>query len=347
LWPGGFLTVELEGDWSKSVNGNTGALMPANTNQLFPLPIGNNVALPALNFAQFLSPYFGVTAGKFATITSTSGDMNEFAHGKGDTQFFNTAFNINPVALFVPYSTLGAGVIALPTGDPKQAFVNFLVLSAEGKASTTGFDNLNGAIFAGGGRLRTGFFGLTGHQSLAAAYSNKSYTSLDQRLSFIIDNQALAKHDDTWAVFYNFDHYIYQPKEGVDQGVGLFGRFGAGEGDPIPTKYFYSAGVGGKGLIPGRSLDQFGIGYFYSSNENITLQRPLVTTSALQDAWGFEAYYNLALTPWMLITPDIQVIGPTQKQQISVSQGPLGGPKINKEFIDNAVVLGFRLQLLL
>src|SRR5262245_29529653 len=43
LWPGGFLTAELEGNWSNSVNGKTGALMAANTNQLFPLPSGNNV----------------------------------------------------------------------------------------------------------------------------------------------------------------------------------------------------------------------------------------------------------------------------------------------------------------
>ena len=58
------MTVELEGNWSDSVNGKTGALVPVNTNQLFPLPTGNNVALPAWNFAQFLSRYAGVTVGK-------------------------------------------------------------------------------------------------------------------------------------------------------------------------------------------------------------------------------------------------------------------------------------------
>ena len=344
LWPGGFLTAELEGNWANSVNGRTGSLSPVNTNQLFPLPTGDNVALPDLSYAQFLSHYVGVAAGKFQTITN--GDDNEFAHGKGDTQFFNSAFNINPVTLFVPYSTLGAGVIALPTADPKQAVVSFLVISAKGKASTTGFDDLEGAIFAGSGRVRTDFFGLTGHQLVGGLYSNKSYTSLDQRLGFVIQNQALAKHDDTWAVYYNFDQFVYQPKKDVDQGVGLFGRFGAGKGDPIPSQYFYSAGVGGKGLLPGRSLDQCGIGYYYSSNNNLTFQRPRVTNSFLRDEWGLEAYYNLALTPWLLITPDIQVIGPTQKQQITVSQGPLGGPRIDKQFIGDAVVLGFRGQLI-
>jgi porin len=72
LWPGGFFTVELEGNWSDSVNGKTGALMPVNTNQLFPLPVGTNVALPAWSFAQFVSPYGGVTFGKFQTISGTT-----------------------------------------------------------------------------------------------------------------------------------------------------------------------------------------------------------------------------------------------------------------------------------
>jgi porin len=83
LWPGGFLTAELEGNFGKGVNQRNGGLMPANTNQMFPVPAKEGVTLPALNFAQFLSEYTGVVVGK---IDTTSGDMNEFAHGKGDTQ---------------------------------------------------------------------------------------------------------------------------------------------------------------------------------------------------------------------------------------------------------------------
>ena len=99
---------ELEGNWASSVNPSTGALMPVNTSQIFPLPPGDIFGVQAWNFAQFLSPYFGLTLGKFATVTNTSGDMNEFAHGKGATQFMNMAFNFNPLMAFtVPYSTLG------------------------------------------------------------------------------------------------------------------------------------------------------------------------------------------------------------------------------------------------
>lgn len=341
LWPGGFLTVELESNWSSSVNGKTGALSPVNTNQLFPIPGGDNVALPNLTFAQFLSHYVGVIAGKVQTVSNS--DSNTFAHGtgiahgKGDTQFFNLAFNINPVALVVPYSTLAAGAIVLPTADPDEAVVSLLALSATGKASTSGFDNLNGAIFAGEGRVRTGFFGLTGHQLLGAFYSNRSYTSIDQRLGFVIQNRALAKKDGTWAMYYNFDQFLYETDKAAGRGIGLFGRFGASEGNPVPVQYFYSAGVGAKGLIPGRDLDQFGLGYYYSSINNPTFQVPIVgVRSFLRDEWGFEAYYNVALTPWLLLSPDVQVVGPAQKVQIISLR--------DRRSVGTATVLGLRLQ---
>lgn len=69
LWPGGFATVEFESNWSSSVNGKTGALNPANTSQLFPVPGGEHVALPQLSFAQFVSPYAGAIIGKLDTMS--------------------------------------------------------------------------------------------------------------------------------------------------------------------------------------------------------------------------------------------------------------------------------------
>jgi len=336
LWPGGFLVAELEGNWSNAVNGKTGALVPVNSNQLFPLPTGDNVALPQLVYAQFLSHYAGAALGKFDTM---SGDANEFAHGKGDTQFLNLAFNVNPALLLVPYSTLGGGAIILPTADPNEAIVNFLVLSATGKASTDGFDSINGALFTGEGRVRTHFFERTGHQLVGALYSNKDYTSVDQRLGFVVENRALAKQDGSWAVYYNFDQFLYETDQEAGHGVGLFGRFAATEGNPIPIQYFYSLGIGGKGLMESRPNDQFGLGYYYSSINNPEVQTRFFTRSFLRDEWGFEAYYNIALTPWLLVTPDVQVIGPSQKKQ------PLTSLPRNRESIGTATVLGLRWQV--
>jgi porin len=335
LWPGGFLTIELEGNWSRGVNRNTGALVPVNTNQLFPVPVGDNIALPAWNFAQFLSRYAGVTFGKLET---SGGDMNEFAHGKGDVQFFNTAFQLNPAILSVPYSTLGAGLILLPTADPNQALVTVPVVSATGDASTTGFDDLDGPILAPEARVRTNFFRLTGHQLIGGLYSWKRYTSIDQRLGFVIADRALVAKQDTWAVYYNFDQYLYQPDKQKDQGFGVFGRFAASEGDPVPVEFFYSLGLGAKGPFQGRPYDQCGIGYYYSSINNPTLVTPFTTRKFLRDEWGFEAYYNVALTQWLRLTPDIQVIGPAQRREFE-------NLRVSKH-IDTATVLGIRGQII-
>ncbi len=107
LWPGGFLMVEVEGNFGNDVNFDTGALIPVNGSQFFPVSGSNQSNIPALIITQFFSEYAGVFVGKMDT---TTGDANEFAHGKGDTQFFNLALNFNPVAgLAAPYSTLGAG----------------------------------------------------------------------------------------------------------------------------------------------------------------------------------------------------------------------------------------------
>ena len=56
----------------------------------------------------------------------------------------------------------------------------------------------------------------------------------------------------------------------------------------------------------------------------------------MRDEWGFEAYYKVALTPWLLLTPDIQVVGPAQIREA-----------VTRKAVGLATVLGFRLQLVL
>jgi porin len=339
LWPGGFLTAELEGNWGHGVNGYGGALVPVNTNQICPVPAQDGVALTALNFAQFLSEYAGVIVGKMDT---TSGDMNSFAHGKGDSQFMNTAFNLNP-ALFiaVPYSTLGAGVIILPNKDPNAAIITLTVISAVGKASTSGFDELYGEklTYNAEGRVRTDIFGLTGHQLVGLLYSNRDFTSMDQRLTLERGSNSIATKTDSWAVYYNFDQYLYEPVKGSGKGFGVFGRFAATDGNPNLMHYFVSLGVSGKGLMAGRPHDCFGVGWYYIDIKSPTFTGPLASRAFLRDEQGIEAYYSVALTPWALLTPNIQYIHGVQKQTVALLPA-------NRRDIDDATILGLRLKLI-
>lgn len=326
LWPGGFFTLEAEGNWGSKVNGDAGAILPVDSNDIYPLTGKNDpIDLPNVSYAQFVSPHLGFFVGKVATITSTSGDMNEFAHGKGDDNFLNMAFNFNPVVALVPYSTLAAGVVILPGKTPDDAIVTLNVLDAEGDPGTTGFNTAfkGGTIYSAEGRVRTDFFGKTGHQLLGGVYSDKLYTSLNQDFRFIVENRALRANSGAWSAYYNFDQYLYEPVKGSGKGVGVFGRFGAADDAVLPMKFFWSVGIGGRGVIPGRPNDNFGIGYY----DMITSNASAPSRIGLHDEWGVEAFYNVAVTPWAQFTVDLQYVEGARPRA------------------DDALVLGARLKL--
>ena len=342
LWPGGFFMLEVEGNYGNDVNSDTGALMAVDSNRLYPLPGEERLAIPAVSVTQFFSNYFGVVAGKLDT---TSGDANEFAHGKGDKQFLNLALNFIPVAaLAAPTSTLGVGILVSPVKDFNSAVVNVMAISSDGKATTSGFDKLfeGNTTYAAEGRVKTDFFGLTGHQLAGVMYSTKDFAALEQDLRIIIPTGAIEKKDGSWCVYYNFDQYIYEPKKGSGRGIGVFGRIGISDGNPNPMRSFFSVGIGGKGVAAGRPLDGFGLGSYYIDVSNPKFTGPLGTREFLRDEYGVEAYYNVAVTPWMRLSPDIQFVRPAQKKKF-VGPDILTASTVD---VDMATVIGLRLQLI-
>ena len=65
----------------------------------------------------------------------------------------------------------------------------------------------------------------------------------------------------------------------------------------------------------------------------------------LRDEYGFEAFYNIAITPWLQLTPDIQVVRGAQKDRIIIRR-PLGIPFIaDRKSIGTATILGLRLHM--
>jgi porin len=325
LMPGGYLTLEGEGNYGEFVGApQTGAILPADNNQLFPGTNGPQFDLSSVMYMQFVSHNLGFFVGK---IDATSGDANAFAHSKGERQFLNTAFGFNPIiSVAAPAYALGAGMVIVPTGNPHEFIITASVMDMEGQASTAGFDTAfkGGTSFTAEGRYTTHFFGLTGHQLLGGMYSDRRYTSLDQNLrNFIIPGLPIQQASGSWAGYYNFDQYVYQPDPKSDMGLGIFGRFGISDGEANPIKYSASVGLSGKGLIPGRKNDQFGIGYFRLCRAD----SPVLDTLGFRESQGLETYYEIAITPCIFLTPDFQVIEPSQKH------------------VDTSCVLGLRLTV--
>jgi arylsulfatase A-like enzyme len=136
---------------------------------------------------------------------------------------------------------------------------------------------------------------------------------------------------------YSFDQYFWQPKGDPKRGVGIFFTFGATDGNPNPIQYSYSMGIGGNGVIPGRPDDNFGVGWAhtdFSSHFVPFLRQQLHLGLAHEDA--IEMYYNVALTPWLNVTADLQIINPGLKKTLD-SAGRLRD-------VDTAVVAGLRLR---
>jgi len=315
LWPGGFLKVRGMTGFRNSINSKAGSILPVNSNALFPTPDGKDSTLTDFLFTQFLSRNFGLFVGKMNTLT---GDANEFAHDY-NTQFLNTAFLVNPVTFrTVPYSGVGTGVLYLN----EVMTYDFLVIDTEGSATKSGSGTVfhNGTTVASALRFKTCIAGLPGHQLFGGTWSNKKFNDLNQDRRLILSNVLLPNrgiplktYKDSWCFYYNMDHYLYLKEGTADQGLGVFARYGVSDGKANPIKYFASFGIGGKGLISGRSQDTFGVGYYHAWFSN---QLPDVVYNRFLhgNEQGVDLYYNVALTPWMHLTPDLQIIEPGLKR---------------------------------
>src|SRR5262249_21160906 len=147
LWPGGFFEIKAITTYGTYANNEAGGTVPVNILGLLPEPRQDTTtALMNLTFAQFLSPKFGIFAGKGYTL---GGDDNPSAQ-TWTPKFLNTAMTLNIVLDFVPFSASGGGFIFIPwkgsiftvpvidpegevtQNDIPKAFENGVFVNAEG-----------------------------------------------------------------------------------------------------------------------------------------------------------------------------------------------------------------------
>jgi len=363
LWPGGFFQAQGMTNYGLYVNEASGAVIPPNLISI--LPAGPDVSgLMNLTFMQFLSKKFGVFAGKASGL---GGDDNAFAHDY-HSQFLNSGLNFNMALDLFPFTSYGGGIVVLPWDG---AIISASVLDPSGSATNNDISEAfeDGVLLATETRIEVSPFGKTGHQLVGFAWSNKERVSLEQdpaniargllserfpRLQdpgpilerilrrnlpgLLVPVQPLSTDDSTWTVYYNFDQFVWNPDGKSDRGVGIFARFGAADPKTSPVQYACNFGVGGKGVVPGRPDDQFGIGWSglaVSNDYAAFLRRALDLGLTYENA--FEVYYDAALTRSIGATLDVQVIDPGLRKKLD-SGGNLVG-------MNPSVVLGLRIYV--
>ncbi len=364
LWPGGFLNVSVDTSFGSAIFDHAGAIVAVNTAALIPQPNDQTTALMNATFMQFLSEKFGLMLSKFNTFAI---GYQEF-YGNYNTQFLNAAFAFPMTLVQAPFSAFGGGVIALPTED---ITLSVLALGADGTATNNNVGDAfsNGAFVMGSGAVTIKPFGLVGHQNVGFSWSNKERFSLEQDPSNIalillqdrfprlgdpgpILEQILARffpgllvptvpanrESSTWSAYYAFDQYVWQPAGDPKHGIGVFFSAGTSDGNPNPIKYAFIAGLGGKG-VPGRNDDSYGVGFArtqFSSAFVPFLRERLGLGLDHEDS--FEVYYNLALTGWLNLTADLQVVDPGLKKALNSS----GLGLMN---VDTATIAGIRFRI--
>jgi porin len=95
-------------------------------------------------------------------------------------------------------------------------------------------------------------------------------------------------------------------------------------------------GIGGNGVVPGRPNDNFGLGWAHTdfSSQFVPFLREQLHVG-LDHEDAIEMYYNAAVTPWLNVTANLQIINPGLKKTLG-SDGRLRD-------VDTAVVAGLRL----
>lgn len=362
LWPGGFFKAQTVTSFGHNVMPNTGAMVPANITWMLPT-IERDTGLQELTYTQFLSQHFGVFLGKINSIAPTN-----VLHGDYNTGFLNTALNFPLACAMVPLSAYGVGALYLPSHDVTLAA---MVLDPNG---TIEKDNLgdafnNGVMALGSADLKVKPFGLPGHQNLTFAWSNKDRTSLIQDPSniarlllterypllgdpgpilieilkehapwLLVPVEPLNEKNETWAAVYSFEQFLWQPTGDHRRGIGMFFSVGVSDGNPNPVKYSYSLGLVGKGVVPCRPRDDFGIGWArteFSDDFVPYLRHKYDLGLDREDA--VELYYNVAVTPWLNVSPNFQVIFPA----LNKTQGAGG----NFKSLDNIYMVGVRVGI--
>ena len=312
LWPGGLFKVHGQTEFGRGVNRKVGALLPVNYQALIPVPgEPGETTLSEVYLMQALSKYLVVTAGKWNP--QTFGDTNVFANNQ-QSQFLNTGLVNNPVLFpFLPYTTIGALLAIMPLGTDDLVIGPFIG-GTTGAANQTGFNTWleqpYGTTVGGEVDVKVRPFELPGNIRLGGVWSNKHFLDLAQDRRLLLEDLILDRPPETvdgsYALYGNFDQYFYMEDEETKQGLGLFWRLGFAPQRTNVVNWFYSLGVGGKGVVPRRDDDTCGVGYYFTEVSNDFTKGPILPN--LNPEQGIELFYNIQITPWMRLTPDLQCI---------------------------------------
>ncbi|NLX13499.1 MAG: carbohydrate porin [Phycisphaerales bacterium] len=128
----------------------------------------------------------------------------------------------------------------------------------------------------------------------------------------------------------SLDQLIFKENDNPSdkQGLGAFFRYGYAHGDINRINHFWSTGLQYQGLIPTRDEDLLGFGVAQSIASR---QLRSEINSRTDRETVYELYYAFKVTPWCVITPDVQFITNPEANK-DARDSVVGGVRIRIDF---------------
>ena len=321
LWPGFHVNMQYEHYLGESINRKDFALIPVNTALAYLSGDGYQSAL-SLSITQDFDEHVSVSAGKFNMMTLAS--QTPLIGGGGIDTFMNRAFALpstgvgytaargapgDRVVISAPYTLGGAvtfktapAILTLAIIDPRSAIDPAVIEHPFEK----------GRAWGASLTVPTEVFGLRGFQTIRGAYSDAYGIDLDAIAGLRPPplTSSVSLKQGYWFTSYAVQQNLVQSDANPAVGWGLFTLVTLSDGNPDPVKWSALAGLAGNNLMDGRENDRWGFGFFQYGFSEPLLDGLATLGFSRRDESGLEAFYNFAITPWLRLSADLQVIDP-------------------------------------
>jgi porin len=298
LWKGGYGLARVEGKWGDAgVNPFTGAIIPVNFDAVVPKPDDVGFELTEWWYAQ------AVFDGKLEALAGMWDiarfyDIVPFS-GPYHYRFLNSHMFFNSVLLpYAPYNILGGVITVKPA---KWLTVTTSISDPNSSADDVDWFDEGDYDLLHQWMFMAHPFGKLGIYNIGVAYRDKEQATIKQPVVGPTNTD-----DSDWAFFANFSQWLYQNPKNPHQAIGVFGRFGATDGDINIIERHYSLGLSFDGMIPFRPKDVLGIVGWYNNFSDDLPDIPFIDIS--DSSKGFEAYYRFQVMPWMQLSADMQYL---------------------------------------
>lgn len=297
-WRGGTLLLHTKTQYDRSVNDTVGARSD---------PIDDADFDAALYVSELwlqqdlLGDRLRVRAG--FQEQQTVFDRNEFANSE-DRQFLAAALDndplvpltnglaVNLITRLAPWLELAAGT-ADADNEPRSAGFD------------TAFDDTRSLSYWVEATVLTRLPGprgeLPGAWRIGVFRDGRELSVLGERDPVTGQPRQRRGHD---GAYLSVDQLLWRGPEHRGASLGAFARAGIADDDVAAYPVFWSAGLHAKGLAPGRPNDVVGLGA-YQQRPSSRFRR---SVPHAEPETGFEAYYAARVLPWLVLTPDLQVL---------------------------------------